>query len=98
MLDMRLLFVREDGTEVFHPLSNDPIDQRPGTLLECKLIATKYAQKIIDVSNERFPDLPIFNATKLFSPKYYPGDEEDRIRATNVWLERLIEKFVPSKK
>jgi hypothetical protein len=27
--DMRLLFAREDGTEVFYPFSNDPIDQRP---------------------------------------------------------------------
>jgi hypothetical protein len=81
---------------VFYPLSNDPIDQRPETLLECKLIAAEYVQKIIDALNERFPDLPIFNAAKLFSPKYYPTDKEDRTRATDVWLERLMEKFVPS--
>jgi hypothetical protein len=43
--DMRLLFAREDGTEVLHPLSNDPIDKRPGTLLECKLIAAEYVQR-----------------------------------------------------
>jgi hypothetical protein len=65
-------------------------------LLECKLIAVEYVQKIIDALNERFLDLPIFNAAKLFSPKCYPVDEEDRTRATDVWLERLMEKFVPS--
>ena len=45
--------------------------------------------------NDRFPDLPIFNAAKLFSLKYFPTNEEDRTRATDVWLERLMEKFVP---
>ena len=94
--NMRLLFARKDGIEVVYPLSNDPIDQRPGTLLEYKLIAAECVQKIIDALNERFSDLPIFNAIKLFNPKYYPADEEDRTRATDVWLERLMEKFVPS--
>ena len=70
---------------------HDPIDQRPRTLLECKLIAAEYILKIINALNERFPDLPIFNATKLFNPKYYLTDEEDRTRVENVWLEMLIE-------
>ena len=29
MSDIKLLFAREDRTEVFYLLSNDPIDQRP---------------------------------------------------------------------
>ena len=65
-------------------------------MFEYKLIAAKHFQKIIDALNEWFPDLPIFNITKLFNPKYYPTDEEDMIRATNVWLEMLMEKFVSS--
>ena len=44
--------------------------------------------------NERFPDLPIFNAAKLFSPRHYPADEENRTRTTDIWLEMLMEKFV----
>lgn len=93
---MRLVFVQEDGTEMLYPLHNEPICQRPGSLEECKLIAAEYVQHVIDALNDRFPDLPIFNAAKLFSPKHYPEDEEERTRSTDLWLERLVNKFVAS--
>ena len=44
--------------------------------------------------NERFPDLPIFNTAKLFSPRHYPADEENKTRTTDIWLKMLMEKFV----
>ena len=81
---------------MLYSLNNDPIDQWPGTLFECKLIATEYVQKIIDTLNKQFLDLPIFDATKLFSLKYYHAYEEDMTITIDVWLERLMEKFVPS--
>jgi hypothetical protein len=31
-------------------------------------------QAVVDSLNERSPDLPTFNASKLFVPKYYPSD------------------------
>lgn len=39
-----------------------------GTFQECKVIAQAYVLKVIDSSSQRFPDLKVFNMTKLFSP------------------------------
>jgi hypothetical protein len=57
------------------------------------MMGAMYVQAVVDSLNERFPDLPVFNASKLFSPKYYPSDEEIRITMSEQWLERLIVKF-----
>ena len=40
----------------------------------------------MDSLNERFLDLRVFNASKLFNPKYYPSDEEVRITMLEQWL------------
>jgi hypothetical protein len=48
---------------------------------------------IVDSLNKRFPNLFVFNASKLFNPKYYPSDEEVRITMLEQWLERLIITF-----
>jgi hypothetical protein len=42
--------------------------------------------------NERFLELPIFNTSKLFNPKYYPSDEV-HITISQQGLERLIINF-----
>ena len=39
-------------------------------------------QRVMDALNERFPDIGIFNACKLFSPKLYPTDNDERSRIT----------------
>ena len=57
------------------------------------MMGAMYVQPIVDSLNEKFHDLPVFNASKLFSPKYYPSDEEVRITMSEQWLERLIIKF-----
>ena len=43
------------------------------------MMGAMYVQAIVDNLNERSRDLPSFNASKLFNPKYYPSDEEVRI-------------------
>ena len=35
-----------------------------------------YVQAVVDSLNERSLDLLVFNASKLFIPKYYPSDVE----------------------
>jgi hypothetical protein len=40
-----------------------------------------------------FPNLPIFNATKVFSPRNYPRNDSGRITNTELWLERILLKF-----
>ena len=50
-------------------------------------------QRVVDALNERFLDIGIFNAYKLFSPKLYLVDDDERSRITEEWLERLLQKF-----
>jgi hypothetical protein len=38
-----------------------------------------YVQVVEDSLNERFLDFLVFNASKLFSPKYFPIEEETHI-------------------
>jgi hypothetical protein len=47
-----------------------------------------YVPTVIDSLDKRFLDLPIFNALKVFNPKYYPSDEELSITMSEQWLER----------
>ena len=44
-----------------------------------KMMGAMHVRANVDSLNEGFQDLPIFNASKLFSPKYYPSDEEIHI-------------------
>ena len=50
-------------------------------------------QPVVDALNERFPDIGVFNACKLFSPKLYSVEDDDQSCITEEWLERLLEKF-----
>jgi hypothetical protein len=52
---------------------------------------------VVHALNNRFPDLGIFNACKLFSPNLYPANDDERTRITKEWLERLFVKFHTSK-
>ena len=58
-----------------------------------KMMGAMHVRANVDSLNEGFQDLPIFNASKLFSPKYYPSDEEIHITVSKWWLESLIMKF-----
>jgi hypothetical protein len=65
----------------------------PNELQQCVLLGASYVQRVVHALNDRFPDLPIFNAAKLFSPCNYPSDDSDRITNTALWLERILLKF-----
>ena len=69
------------------------VTERLGTIEECKLIGAKYVQWVMDTLNNKFPILGIFNACKLFSPNLYPANDDERVRFTKEWLERLFVKF-----
>ena len=61
-----------------------------GSLEDCTTLGRLYVQKVIDSLNDRFPDLPIFNAAGFFSPKHYPMDALDWGTLTEQWLNRLV--------
>ena len=44
----------------------------------------------MDALNERFTNIDVFNACKLFNPKLYPVDFDEQSRITEKWLERLL--------
>ena len=45
-----------------------------------------YVRRVVHALNDRFLDLPIFNATKFFSSRNYPSDCNERIINTKfVW-------------
>ena len=55
---------------------------RVGSIEECRIIGVEYVQQVVDALNERFPDIGIFNACKLFSPKLYLADDDEQSRIT----------------
>ena len=67
--------------------------QRSGTLDDCIMLGKCFVMKVIDSLNARFTDLPIFNATKFFSPCNYYEDMDDRDSQTKIWLACLCQKF-----
>lgn len=64
-----------------------------GALDDCILLGKSFVMKVIDSLNMRFTDLPIFNATKFFSPRHYYEEMDDRDAQTRRWLTCLCEKF-----
>jgi hypothetical protein len=54
-------------------------------------------QVVVDSLNERFLDLLVFNASKLFSTKYFPIEEETYINMCEQWSKRFTLKFKLSK-
>ncbi|BBN17305.1 hypothetical protein MPTK1_7g13480 [Marchantia polymorpha subsp. ruderalis] len=90
-----LQYVDGEGTLHQHRLRFEamPGCNRGGSIGDCKILGQEYIRKVIESLNERFPDNHTYNAAKIFSPKYYPGDEIERERVTSQWLERLLEKF-----
>ena len=65
----------------------------PNELQQCMLWGASYVQRILHALNDRFPDLPAFNATKLFSPHNYPNNNNDQITNTELWLGRILLKY-----
>ncbi len=54
----------------------------------------KYVQVVVASLNEQFPNLPIFNVSKLFIPKHYLyDDDDDWDRVTTYYLNMLMAKL-----
>ena len=62
-----------------------------GTQESCQQLTEGYIESLIDSLNERFPDLHLFNAAKLFSPCYYPEERRSRERNSDRWLLKLFQ-------
>ena len=74
---------------IVHGLATDG----PNELQQCILSGACYLQGVTHASYDRFPSLPLFNATKVFSPCNYPSNDSGRITNTELWLERILLKF-----
>ena len=69
-----ILYVDRFGCEKVHTLHYDSMSGYDvgGSLEDCITLGRLYVQKVIGSLNDRFSDLPIFNAARLFNPKHYP--------------------------
>jgi hypothetical protein len=101
----------KDGDEYLHelifkevPFANEVPEKRraqgmrpciDGSLDACITLTKDYIQAIVDGLNARFPDLPLFNATKLFSPCHYAGDTSIREANAKRWLDKLLDHLQP---
>jgi hypothetical protein len=85
--------VNDDVEGTYHLMHYGRIFDHEDALGKYKMMGAMYVQAIVDNLNERSPDLPSFNASKLLNPKYYPSDEEVHITMSKQHLERLIVKF-----
>jgi hypothetical protein len=90
---MEMVYPLADGGQRTYAMHLGSVTERPGTIEECKFIGAEYVQRVVDALNNKFPDLGIFNACKLFSPNLYPANDDERTRITEEWLERLFVKF-----
>ena len=64
-----ILFIDRFGCEKVHTLYYDFMHgcDVGGFLDDCITLGILYIQKVIDSVNDRFPDLPVFNAAIFFS-------------------------------
>ena len=64
-----------------------------GSFDACKELAQEYVQVVIDALHVRFPDMRVFNATKIFSPISYPMELPLLYRNAQLWLQILLNHF-----
>ena len=86
-----------DNTSVsrVRSLRFEPIPNSLGfsSMENCIDLGKSFIQKLINCLNDRFIDLPIFNAAKIFSPRCNFEEEDERDSETKRWLLRLCENF-----
>jgi hypothetical protein len=79
------LMILEDGWQkhgfenTYHPMHHGRIFHRDDSLEKCMNMQANYVHVVVDSLKERFLDFLVFNAYKLFSPKYFPIEEETHI-------------------
>ncbi|MCO5575073.1 hypothetical protein L7F22_028870 [Adiantum nelumboides] len=93
--NMQITYVRDDGCIEVHtlPFSLSPNSSSGSSLNNCVMLAKSFVQELINGINERFMDLPLFNAAKLFAPTSYEKDIRVRSQMHKGFLERLFAKF-----
>ena len=52
-----------------------------------------WVQRVGHALNDHISNLPIFNASKFFSPDNYLNNDNDQITNTKLWLKRILLKF-----
>ncbi len=58
-----------------HPMHHGRIIDKNDSQEECMNMGSNYVQVVVNNFNEKFPNLPMYNAHKLFNPKYYSIEE-----------------------
>ena len=73
-------YIDNIGVSHVYSLRIEPIPNSLGfgSVEYCIDLGKEFIQKLIDYLNDMFTDLPIFNATKFFSPHCYFEEEDER--------------------
>ena len=87
--NLQLSYENNTRDHIIYALATDG----PNELQPCILLGVSFVQRVVYALNDRFLDLPIFNATKLFSSCNYPSNDYDQITNIELWLERILLKF-----
>jgi hypothetical protein len=54
------------------------------------LLDASYVQRVVHALNDRFLNLLVFIAAKLFNPRNYPSDDSDQITNTRIMAQKDI--------
>ncbi|KAH7277645.1 hypothetical protein KP509_39G060800 [Ceratopteris richardii] len=90
-----LTFVDAKGHAHNHVLVHKPVPKshKNGCFEECVCMGKIYVQNILNALNQRYEDISVFNALKIFSPSSYPVDANERDKKTQEWLAKVIERI-----
>jgi len=88
-------FIDNDGVAHTHYLRFESIPNSSfnGSLDECVQWGRMYVSRVIEELKRRFGDMSLYDGAKIFSPKHYHEDAEDRDVAIQNWFESLASRF-----
>ena len=87
--NLQLNYENNTRHRITHALATDG----PNELQQCILLGASYVQRVVHALNDHFPNLPIFNASKILNPHKYPRDDSDRVTNTKLGPKRILLKF-----
>ncbi|KAH7424117.1 hypothetical protein KP509_12G090700 [Ceratopteris richardii] len=92
-----LTFVDAKGHAHNHVLVHKPVPKSHKKKVthdaKCVCMGKIYVQNILNALNQRYEDISVFNALKIFSPSSYPVDANERDKKTQEWLAKVIERI-----
>ncbi|KAH7439027.1 hypothetical protein KP509_04G041600 [Ceratopteris richardii] len=90
-----LTFVDAKGHAHNHVLVHKPVPKshKKKATHDSNALAQIYVQNVLNALTQRFEDISVFNALKIFSPSSYPVDANEHEKKTQEWLQKVIERI-----